>query len=395
MREYKITYAYAALQGSYWMGFGVIISFTAVFLLSHGFADSKIGILIALSSLLSVLLQPKIAAISDNSEHITLKQMMHYLAVATLLPIILLLIPNLPTVAIAIIYSCLILLHLSFQPLLSALGMQLIQQGIPLNFGAARGVGSMAYSILTFFLGSLTVILGTQCLPAFALVLYLIIIALIRLFPKYKVETAVNAPKRSTIEVIRANPLFAILLAGIVCIYVSHSSLNNYMFQILQHIGYGSTEVGHLFAFTAILEVPGLFLFVHIAKKWDCGNVIKVTSIFFLAKAVLVALASTLPILYAGYSFQMFSFALFTPAVVYYIGLIIPPEDQTKGQALITIACTTGGTIGSLIGGFIIEYMGVPSLKWITSAFCFVGMILVFRGAEKTRNRKSKSSTSI
>lgn len=49
-------------------------------------------------------------------------------------------------------YVILLLLHLAFQPLLSALGMHLLNNGYYLNFGAARGIGSMSYAVLAFFL---------------------------------------------------------------------------------------------------------------------------------------------------------------------------------------------------------------------------------------------------
>ena len=43
-----ISNCYSALQGLYWMSYGAIYTFAAVFLLDRKFTDSQVGTLIAL-----------------------------------------------------------------------------------------------------------------------------------------------------------------------------------------------------------------------------------------------------------------------------------------------------------------------------------------------------------
>ena len=43
-----LTIKYAALQGNYWMLFGSVFTFIAVFLLSRGFSAGGVGVLMAL-----------------------------------------------------------------------------------------------------------------------------------------------------------------------------------------------------------------------------------------------------------------------------------------------------------------------------------------------------------
>ena len=71
MRKDTLIYYYCALQGLYWMSYGCVVSFTAVFLLDHGFSDGSIGSQIAISSLLSVLLQPIVAGAADKGKRFT------------------------------------------------------------------------------------------------------------------------------------------------------------------------------------------------------------------------------------------------------------------------------------------------------------------------------------
>lgn len=385
-RTDRLIYSYAGIQGIYWMAYGTLIGFIAVFLLDRGFTNSSVGTLLALSSLFSVMLQPKIAAIADCGERFTLKWVMILLCAVTMIPMLVLTIPNLPAKAIAVCYMVAVLLMLSFQPLLSAMGMLLIQNGLPLNFGVCRSAGSFCFAILTFALGSIVAALSSSCLPIISCFIYVLLILLLLTFPSYRnVQISVDsAPSTGSLEIIKRNKRFFVLLVGITLIFTSHSSMNNYMFQILQSIGKGSRELGHMAAYTAVLEIPGMLFFAKFGRRWDCGLFVRITTSLFVAKAFFIAIATNMSMLYLGYGFQLISFAPFTPAVVHYVGLVIRPEDQVKGQALVAISYTLGTTIGSLLGGFLIEYSGVSTLNWVTTGFCIIGAGLILYGAQRT-----------
>lgn len=386
MKTDKLIYTYAALQGMYWMTYGVIFGFIAVFMLDHGFSSGHVGIVIAISSLCSIMIQPRIASIADKGDRVTLRQMMLLLCCATLVPIAVVAIPNLPLIPLAIAYIVMALLHLSFQPLLSALGVQLIQNDVPLNFSACRSLGSAGFSGMVFVLGIVTAKFATNFLPIIAFMQYVILILLIRQFPDFGGNGQSETAQGGTIALLKKEPAYFVLLVGITLMFISHSSLNNYMYQVLVDIGKGNKELGHLSAFSSVIEVPGLLLFARFLYKFDYGKLIRYSSLFFTVKAVVAAIANTLPMLYFAFSFQIISFAIFTPAIVYYVGLMISKEDQVKGQALITICIALGGTLGSLISGYAIELSGVPAMKWMTAVCCCIGMIFVFLGAKNSNN---------
>lgn len=393
MRKDTLIYYYCALHGLYWMSYGCVVSFTAVFLLDHGFSDGSIGSLIAISSLLSVLLQPIVAGAADKGKRFTVKLLFMLLCVAQTIPLVLLGVFSPPTVVIALLYSLLILLQLSMQPLLSALGIQLIQNDIPLNFGVARGIGSLFFSILTFFLGTLTVIFTTRCLPLISCSLNFLILLLMRKLPEMGIRQSQDFPTGGTLAVLRENPRFAMLVVGIAFIFTCHSSVNNYMIHILNRIGKGNAELGQLMAYIALLEVPAMILCTRLIRKWDCGKLLRFTAIFFVIKALGITLASNLALLYIAVSFQAISFAPFTAAIVYYVSSALGKSDQVKGQALITIGITIGNVLGSLVGGFILQYYNVGFMLWLFLILSVVGMVFFLFGAKNTSNESAHCST--
>ena len=64
----KLNSQYSALQGAYWMSFGLIISFAAVFLHDRGYSNSELGIILALGNIAAFILQPIVADFADRSK---------------------------------------------------------------------------------------------------------------------------------------------------------------------------------------------------------------------------------------------------------------------------------------------------------------------------------------
>ena len=64
----QLTIKYAFLQSTYWISQCIIYSFAAVFLQYKNFNNTQIGIVLSLSAILSIVLQPAISAFADKSK---------------------------------------------------------------------------------------------------------------------------------------------------------------------------------------------------------------------------------------------------------------------------------------------------------------------------------------
>ena len=65
-----------------------------------------------------------------------------------------------------LLYGISIALLQLMTPFINALGMESINQGQKLNFGLARGMGSVAYAVICYVLGIITVKAGVLSIPA-------------------------------------------------------------------------------------------------------------------------------------------------------------------------------------------------------------------------------------
>ena len=67
-----LNFDYACIQGTYWMLYGILSSFASVFLLSRGYSNSEIGVILATANVAAVVLQPLAADLADRSGRVSL-----------------------------------------------------------------------------------------------------------------------------------------------------------------------------------------------------------------------------------------------------------------------------------------------------------------------------------
>ena len=275
-KQKNLTGPYACIQALYWMYFAAIMSFSGFFLLDGGFSNTQIGIIAAAAGIISALLQPVLASYADRPDSPSLKKLIQiFYMIQLLLGVGLFFSRSL--ILTGLLYGISIALLQLLTPFINALGMESINQGQQLNFGLARGMGSVAYAIICYVLGIITVKAGAGSIPASVIILTFFTLGCLILFPFVKTQGTSGA-KASGNSL--ANPLlffrkykhFSLVLIGCIFIYLSHVLLNNFNFQIAQGKGGGSSEMGTASAIAAMCELPTLFLFGYIIKKIRCDS---------------------------------------------------------------------------------------------------------------------------
>lgn len=388
----NLTALYSFIQGLYWMNFAAIMSYSSYYLLSRGFSNTEIGVIIAVAGILSAVLQPVLASYADDPKSPSLKKFLLILLIFQLVFGILLLFLQIPAV-IGILYGLSIALLQILTPFISALGMESINQGQKLNFGFARGMGSVAYACLSYILGIATGKAGASAVPVFIMLITLSLTGVVAVFPFAKTNIEPASRKASSQS---SNPLvffrkykrFTLVLLGCIFIYISHVLLNNFTYQIIETKGGGSAQMGTATAIAAMSELPTLFLFGFIIRKIRCDILLRISGIFFTLKALGSLLAPNVSVFYGIQITQMLGWGLMTATSVYYVSSIMEKEDAIKGQAYFTMTYTLGSVAAAFIGGALIDLSGVNAMLLFSVLTVIIGAIIVFFSAEKKPVRK-------
>lgn len=392
-KQLKLNLQYIGMQVPYWMGYSVLGTFTSVFLLSRDFTNGQIGMVLALANLLAAILQPFLASFADRMTRIRLSQLAAGMALLLVLfSGVLILLPKeflIVAVVYVLLYACLVLL----QPLTIAIGTFFISRGYGLNFGLARGLGSLAFAGAAAITGVLIEAFSATIILFLLIGIFLFFMGITlfldtrkqggnysdSLFVEEQVEDHLEEPM-NLVSFMKKYKRFMGLLAGASLLFVFHTIVNSYMFQIMQPLGGSEANVGTSLSIAALSELPTMFFF-----SWlKIHSLMRGAALFFSVKALIILFAGNLFMINLAQGLQMVGFAMHTMASVYYTNQIIPQKDLVKGQTLMAMANTVGGIIGSLVGGQMLNFLSVHIMLLIGTVISILGTVIVWGTVQRT-----------
>ncbi|MFR7989264.1 MAG: MFS transporter [Anaerovoracaceae bacterium] len=397
-----LNFDYACIQGTYWMLYGILSSFASVFLLSRGYSNSEIGVILAAANVAAVVLQPLAADLADRSGRVSLIGITQWMTVMMMVMTIGLFTFQKKSLALSAIFVLLIAWHTILQPLVNSLNFRLQECGVHINFGMARSLGSLAYSILMAVLGTVVENHGTGVLPVTGeIVMVMLLISLFvtkRQYDKARRENLKEVQSRgepeedgeiNLISFVRRNKVFFIVNIGVVGLYFSNSVLNNYMMQIVSDVGGNSEDMGRILSLMAFLEIPTMFCFDALRRRFSCQLMLKAAAAGFTVKIALCWAAQSVAMIFAAHLFQLVSFALFLPAMVHFIDEIMSRGEAVKGQALFTTMITVTTVFSSLVGGVILDLSGAKMLTLTATLVTAVGAVIIFLSVDRVKTSRS------
>jgi PPP family 3-phenylpropionic acid transporter len=376
------------------MYYGIISSFCSAYLLDMGYDNAEIGIILAVASVVSVFLQPVLANLSDMSKRLDAISVAGISTVIMMVMQVGLFIIKGKSIALWVIYVLLMAWELALQPLFNSLARRLSESGFKINFGICRAGGSLAYAIFTSIIGTFVEKYGTVILPRTGLAILALLLGMILLCSrtlKRAMEQKADAVAASgeTVEpekyeeismsmFVKRNKLFIVLNVFIMILFFQNTITNNFMYQIVTGVGGTSEDMGRIFGVMAALEIPGLFFFNNIHKKFSCSTLLKFAAAAFVGKVLTLYLANSVFMVYAAHFFQLFSFSIFLAGIVQFINEIMERGEAVRGQAVYTTAITIGAVFANIVGGIILDVSGPKTMLLVSTILTVIGAAGVF-----------------
>ena len=365
----NLTMRYSLHQFAYWAASAGIISFATTFLLEKGFPSSRVGLLMACASLLSGVTQPNLAAVADRAKKCILSPLIILLTASCTLCFSMLLLDGLPAGGVALLYLCGVWSFDAMIPLLNSLHIHYSEQGYHINYGLARGVGSLSYSLSALALGYVIQSLGPNWMVRAILLLLPLCILITLSYPRTDKNGSVEQAQvqcsgdvSSLGDFFRRYRWYCLSLVGVLLLAMFHAMTENYLIAIMGRLGGDSRHVGVALFVATVTESGVLVFFDRIRLKISDHWLLRYAAFSFLLKSVLLLIAPSIPFIYAVQLLQMTSYAFLSPVQVYYASEKVAPADMVKGQAFITASYTLGCAMGNLTGGLLMEHFGIVSI---------------------------------
>ena len=387
------TLAYSAVQGTYWMTICAALAFAVVHLQGLGYSNTRLGFILAGGNLFGAVLGPAVSARIDRDPAARPSLLVPAILAAQAFALA----AQLFFPVKGAVMTLAVLLQIGFSLTVNSINLKLyvdcLSQGHSIDFGIARGAGSLAFVFSSVILGKLVSRLGVNVLPAAGLVLCLLQLlahlAMCR-FVSYRDGRSEQKEKASDLLGFFArNRRFCILLIGTVFLFFAHNSVFNFLINVTRNVGGDTETMGWLNAYIAAVEIPVMLLFSWFRKRAACRTLLSLSFLCFVLKGIAVALASTVPGLAAAFLLQAPSFALYTAAIVPFVNDEIPYEDSAKAQSLMYTMTTIGTVLSSVISGRLYDTVPVRSVLWVSAAVALAGALIAFSSlkVQKTADR--------
>lgn len=385
---------YRILQSCYWMMINVAFGYTTFYLGGYGYSAGEVGILTAVFAAISAVCQPVLGRVADRSKRLNWKVILMLLSAACCFDMILLAIFK-AKLLVGLLFGLMALLMNCMMPMINAACFYYEKRGVHVDFGIARGMGSMFYAVVSMILGWLTVRIGTSAIPLAGIPILMVLFLTVCFMPLRENVSESNvrtrehdAQKKTQIRkseneksvkkagtssgkegsMLKKYPAFSVMILGSALLMSVHTLKTTYLFQILERIGGNTGHLGTALAIGAVAEVPILFLFSHIIKRYSAARLLVICSFFYIAKSTMLLFAGSIGMVYAAHLLQPVSYALYVSAIVYFTDESMQEDDKVTGQSLITMTSAVGSVVGNLVGGWLIDFGGVT----VMMTFCAV-----------------------
>ncbi|MCR5206502.1 MAG: MFS transporter [Lachnospiraceae bacterium] len=394
------TVRYTFLNVAYFAAFCTIHAYAAVYLLSKGFSNTEVGVLLAVANVTSAILQPIIADIIDKPGPLTNRRFIMISVMIILFGSLVLMLAPSNNAVIFFIYALIYMIQFAYQPVMTALCFEYQKAGCNIMYGLARGLGSASFAFTSVFIGGIVEKNGVAILLWVNIVTMIISLLIAFTFKKpinsaadgatVKASAGSGQKKSNLATFIRDYPAFVLFLSATICFFFAHNMINDFMIRIINNLGGNETELGFANFLQAILELPVMALIAIVLKKISAEKLLMISGVAFFVKILLLVFAKGMPMMYVSQSVQIFAYAVFIPAGAYYVSKTMDEQDQVKGQAFITSAITIGGVFSNLISGVILDHFGILTMLITGSAVCAVGVVIAFIAMTRLPHRKVK-----
>jgi PPP family 3-phenylpropionic acid transporter len=413
MNSLKGNIGYAEVFATYWMAYCMIASFSSVFLLANGYTNTEIGILIAIGNLVSVGIQPVVANMADRGQHANVFELSMVMAIFLVIAQGILLIIHGRSLVVFCIYLLMFAVHAAMQPLLNSMNATLAYRDILVDYGICRAIGSLGYAVMSAILSWMVLRYTELSLPmAGAMSSVLLVAGLFYLNGMFKraagggdnsagdagtdrqqatdpaeqQDADFNREAPITMkDFVRRHRIFLVMTFGIFLIYYDHQIINFFMLQLFKNVGGGSTEMGTYYSIMTVLEVIPLFGFTWLTKHFSTSFLLKLATIGFVLRGVLMLVAGTPMLLLLTLVVHPIGFPLFLPTIVRYINEIMDTREAVRGQSMYVMVITVSGVVASSTGGIVLDSLGAGALLWICAITCVIGAVVILPLIEKAR----------
>ncbi|MBQ7676866.1 MAG: MFS transporter [Lachnospiraceae bacterium] len=369
---------YSLLHIFFWLSYCCVYGYIAVFLRYRGMSNTMIGLTSGINCAMTIVTTPFFTGLVGKTKGLTIKKMIvisYSLMIALWAAMIWLPFPQAVLMLLFIALGNLMGVNV---PLLTTICMNYLTDGLSVNFGLARGLGSVSYATTAVVLGLLIERIDPTVLAFMhAGSTVLLFLTLFSMPDAEAKATGAGQEQLSMPAFVKHYKVYMITLFAFTLSFAAATSLGTYLINIVESLG-GTTSMYGIGVFCmAASELPFMALVPVLKRRIPTMHILLFASLAYVARNIIICMAPSPGVLFFGMALQGLSYGIFTASITYYVHEALALEHGMQGQTMIAVMTTgLGSTIGNLAGGMIQDTLGLPAMLRFCEVLTIAGALL-------------------
>ncbi|MGO4107184.1 MFS transporter [Paenibacillus sp. YAF4_2] len=360
----------------------LLISYIPLYFMDQGFSAHQIGIIYSTGPFISIFANLLMGMASDKFQ--TIRKLLTLLLFGQL-AMLSLLFPVHHFGLICLVMTAFYFFQTPMNPLSDSL-ILLASQHIKTPYALIRIFGSLGFAVSAYLFGLILKEIGSVWTLPIGLCTITITILLSFLLKDYRGSTR-KIEFSGFLKLLR-KPEVLFFFFIILLVSISHRMNESFLAVALRQMGATDSQVGLAWLFSAVSEIPVLFLMGKYGHKFKELPLLVFACLMYMLRFWLASELNNPVAVLSTQLMHSVSFGIYFSTALRYLSNLIPDEYRSSGQAVYAVVWSgLAGLISGTVGGFIFEHYGRSAFYQIGAALALLSAILFLGKHLFGRNR--------
>ncbi|SFE97906.1 MFS transporter, PPP family, 3-phenylpropionic acid transporter [Paenibacillus catalpae] len=349
----------------------LLISYIPLYFMDQGFSAHQIGIIYSTGPFISIFANLLLGMASDRFQ--TIKKLLTILLFGQL-AMISLLFPVQHFAIICLVMTAFYFFQTPMNPLSDSL-LLLASERIKTPYALIRIFGSLGFAVSAYLFGFILKEYGSDWTLPLGLCTISVTIVLSFFLKDYRGST--RKIEFSGFFKLLRKPEILYFFFIILLVSISHRMNESFLAVALRQMGASDSQVGLAWLFSAISEIPVLFLMGKYGHKFKELPLLVFACLMYMVRFWLASVLDDPRLVLSTQLMHSVSFGIYFSTALRYLSQLIPDEYRSSGQAVYAVVWSgLAGLISGTLGGYFFEHFGRSSFYQMGAALALLSAVL-------------------
>lgn len=248
-------------------------------------------------------------------------------------------------------------------------------------YGLVRSAGSFSFVVMNLVLGAV-IVEENSYLTFYVLAIFLLpcvyyLYKLREVSDSMQIHSKPISFREMPFGKLFKNPYFIAYVIFSIARYIPETCVGTFQPYLVKEVGGNMALVGFIQAYRASFEIPTLLLSNKLDKRMSYRTMVILSAVFYGAQALLYGVVDSFGMMIVVTTLSGIASGFTQAGAARFVLTLAPRELQATAQTLVGSTMSIAGIIGGVLGGLMIESMGIRSF-YIATGLMMVATVALY-----------------